>query len=96
MGGGTTPWGAPITHPWNEEEAMSMETARQDLVRRIQRFVRALERNKRQPNRREAYYALVAMECLEAGDHEQGEQRMRNAEQVAALPTSVATLRGIH
>ena len=72
------------------------ETARQDLVRHIQRFVAILERNRRQPNRREAYHALVALECLQAGDYEQGEQAMLNAEQLVALPASVAALRGIH
>lgn len=72
------------------------DTARQDLVRRIQRFVTALERVKRQPNRREAYHALVALECLQGGDYEQGEQAMRNAEQVAALPPEVAMAPGIH
>ena len=72
------------------------KTARQDLVRHIQRFLTTLERVKRPPNRREAYYVLVALEYLEAGDYEQGEQAMRNGEQLVPLPPTVAILRGIH
>ena len=72
------------------------ETARQDLVRRIQRFMKALERMRRQPNRREAYHTLVALECLAAGHHDEGEAAMSRAEQVAALPPAVAALPGIH
>ena len=72
------------------------ETARQDLVRHIQRFVAILERNRRQPNRREAYHVLVALECLEAGRYEQGEAAMRDAGRLVALPTPVAALQGIH
>lgn len=72
------------------------EAARQDLVRRIQRFVEILERNRRHPNRREAYHTLVALEHLAAGDYEQGEQAMRNAEQLVVLPAEVAGMRGIH
>src|SRR5258708_2320903 len=72
------------------------ETARGDLVRHIQRFVAILERNRRQPNRREAYYVLVALERLEEGDYERAEQAMRDAEHLAALPTSVIGLQGIH
>lgn len=77
-------------------ESPVSETARRDLVRHIQRFVAILERNRRQPNRREAYHVLVALECLEAGDCERGEQEMRDAEHLVALPTPVAGLQGIH
>jgi len=72
------------------------ETARQNLVRHIQRFVAILERNRRQPNRREAYHVLVALECLEGGDYERGEAAMRDAGRLAALPAAVAGLPGIH
>jgi hypothetical protein len=72
------------------------DTARQDLVRRIERLVKALERMRRQPNRREAYHALVALECLDGEHYEEGERAMGRAEQVTALPPAVATLPGIH
>lgn len=78
------------------DESPESETARRDLVRHIQRFVATLERNRRQPNRREAYHVLVALECLEAGDHERGEAAMRDAGRLVALPAAVAGLRGIH
>jgi len=72
------------------------EAARRDLVRHIQRFVAVLERNRRQPNRREGYYVLVALEHLQEGDYERGEQAMRDAEHLVALPASVIGLQGIH
>ena len=78
------------------DESPVLETARRDLVRHIQQFVAILERNRRQPNRREAYHVLVALECLEAGDHERGEAAMRDAGRLATLPASVAGLQGIH
>ncbi len=78
------------------DESPVLETARRDLVRHIQQFVAILERNRRQPNRREAYHVLVALECLEAGDHERGEAAMRDAGPLVALPTPVAGLQGIH
>ncbi len=62
----------------------------------IQRFVAILERNRRQPNRREAYHVMVALECLQARDYERGEQAMRDAEHLVALPASVAGLQGLH
>ncbi len=72
------------------------ETAQQNLVRHIQRFLAILERNRRQPNRREAYHVLVALECLQDGDYEGGEQAMRDAGHLVAIPTPVAGLPGIH
>lgn len=68
--------------------------AAQNLTRRLQRFVDALERVRRPPNRREAYHALVALECLQAEHYEQGDEAMRRVEHLTALPPEVATQRG--
>ncbi len=70
--------------------------APQQLVQRIERFVATLERVRRQPNRREAYHVLVALECFEAGDFSGGDQAMLNAERLTALPAAVAAMSGIH
>lgn len=72
------------------------EAERDNLVRHIKAFVEILERNSRQPTRREAYHCLLALEYLEVGDYERAEQAMRNAEHLVPLPASVAALRGIH
>jgi len=66
------------------------------LAQRIERFVAALERARRQPNRREAYHVLVALEHFEAGDFPAGEQAMTDAEQLTALPAAVVAIAGIH
>ena len=74
----------------------ALEMAREDLIRRIRRFVAILERVRRQPNRREAYHVLFALECLQAGNYEEGEKAMRNAEHVVALPAALSGVQGIH
>jgi hypothetical protein len=68
--------------------------AAQNLTRRLQRFVDALERVRRPPNRREAYHALVALEYLQAGQYEQGDEAMQRVEHLTALPPEVAIQRG--
>ena len=68
-----------------------MSEAAQNLTRRLQRFVDALDRVRRPPNRREAYHALVALECLQAGHYEQGDEAMLRVEHVTAIPREVAT-----
>jgi hypothetical protein len=72
------------------------ETAREGLIRHVRRFVSILEGFRRQPNRREAYHVLVALECLQAGNYEEGEKAMRDAEHLIALPAEVSGLLGIH
>ena len=74
----------------------AMEMGREDLIRRIRRFVAILERVRRQPNRREAYHVLLALQCLQAGSYEEGEQAMRDAEHVVALPAALSGVQGIH
>ena len=68
--------------------------AAQNVVRRLQRFVDALERARRPPNRREAYHALAALECLQAGRYEHCDEAMLRVEHLTALPPEVAIRRG--
>lgn len=63
-----------------------------DVAQRIGRFLRGLERARRQPNRREAYHLRLALEHLRAGQHADGDMAMANAERCAPLPTQVASL----
>jgi hypothetical protein len=70
------------------------ETLR-ELAQRLEPQVKALERVKRDPNRREAYYLLVALDCLKAGASEDGLEAMLKAERVAPLPAAAAR-RGPH
>jgi hypothetical protein len=74
----------------------AVEMAREDLIRRIRRFVAILERARRQPNRREAYHVLFALECLQGGKYEEGGKAMRDAEHVVALPAALSGVQGIH
>jgi hypothetical protein len=69
------------------------ETLR-ELARRLERQVKALERAKRDPNRREAYYLLAALECLKSGASGEGLEAMLKAERVAPLPPAAAVQRG--
>lgn len=66
------------------------------LVRRIHRFIQVLERFKRQPGRREAYYALLAIDCLRDGRFGDGAEAMNAAERVEAIPMTVSDLPGLH
>lgn len=66
-------------------------TARRALVHRIHRFVRALEKVQRPPNRREVYYLTQALQCLNEGTYEDGEAAMLDAERRAPLPPDVST-----
>jgi hypothetical protein len=72
----------------------SASDALRDLAQRLERQVKALERAKRDPNRREAYYLLAALECLKSGASEEGLEAMLKAERVAPLPPAAATQRG--
>jgi hypothetical protein len=74
----------------------AVEMAREDLVRRIRPFVAILERVRRQPNRREAYHVLFALECPQAGNYQEGGKAMSDAEHVVALPAALSGVQGIH
>jgi hypothetical protein len=67
-------------------------TARRDAARRIGRFLRGLERARRQPNRREAYHLRIALDHLRAEQYADSTAAMVNAERCAPLPAHVAGL----
>ena len=70
---------------------ISPETAaRAALAQRVDRFVRALERVRRHPNRREAYHVIVALQHLSAGQYQEGDEAMTRAERVAPIPAPAA------
>jgi hypothetical protein len=62
------------------------------LARRIDRFVRGLERAKRPPNRREGFHILQALRCLRDGAPAAGLAAIADAERVAPLPADAAAL----
>jgi superfamily II DNA or RNA helicase len=66
--------------------------ARPDVAQRIGRFLRGLERARRQPNRREAYHLRLALERLRAQEYSESDAAMLNAERCAPLPAQVASL----
>jgi hypothetical protein len=63
-----------------------------DVAQRIGRFLRGLERARRQPNRREAYHLRLALEHLRSERYAGSDEAMKNAERCAPLPAQVATL----
>lgn len=67
-----------------------LAVARAALVQRIDRFIRALERVKRSPNRRETYHLIDALQHLTAGRLEDGESAMARAERLDPLPAHAA------
>lgn len=73
-----------------------LESSRTDLSRRIHRSVLVLERYKRAPSRREAYYVLLAIECLRDGRFGDGAEAMNAAERVDAIPMTVSDMPGLH
>lgn len=72
------------------------DATRSILCQRIHRFLLVLERYKRNPNRREAYYILSALECLQEERYAEGVEAIRSAEHVAPIPEGVALMRGLH
>ncbi len=66
------------------------------LSRRIHRFLVVFERYGRRPNRREAYYLMLAIECLKDARYEDGEAAMSAAERVDAVPEPAASTSGLH
>jgi hypothetical protein len=75
---------------------MNSATHWQQLAQRLDRLVAGLERAKRDPNRREAYYALLALEYLQTGEVEKGIDAVLRAERFASLPPEIALQRGSH
>ncbi len=73
---------------------MNSATHWQQLAQRLDRLVAGLERAKRDSNRREAYYTLLALESLQTGEVEKGMEAVLRAERLAALPPEIALQRG--
>ena len=67
-------------------------TPHPDVALRIGRFLRGLERARRQPNRREAYHLRLALEHLRTEQYADSDEAMKNAERCAPLPAQVASL----
>lgn len=72
------------------------DATRHSLCQRIHRFVLVLERFRRNPNRREAYHVLSAIEALREGRYEAGIEAIRAAEHVEPIPDGLAVLPGLH
>lgn len=72
------------------------DATRHLLCQRIHRFVLVLERFRRNPNRREAYHILSAIESLREGRFDAGMDAVRAAEHVAPIPEGLALLPGLH
>ena len=60
------------------------------ILQRVRRTLVGIERARRQPNRREAYYICMAMEHLHAGRLSESEEALRNAERIAPIPPDIA------
>jgi hypothetical protein len=67
-------------------------TPRRRVAQRIDRFLRGLQRARRQPNRREGYHLRDALEHLAGGQVEACEASVLRAERMEPLPASVAAL----
>jgi hypothetical protein len=78
------------------DESPKPEDARHALALRIDRFLRGLERAKRQPNRRESYHVVEALDLLKEARYADGNAAMTRAERVAPLPETAARQFGRH
>ena len=78
------------------DESPIPEPARHALALRIDRFLRGLERAKRQPNRRESYHVVEALDLLKEARYADGAAAMTRAERVAPLPEAAARQFGKH
>lgn len=76
----------------NTNPAAEEGTPHRDVAQRIGRFLRGLERARRQPNRREAYHLRLALEHLRSSQFADSDEAMKNAERCAPLPAQVASL----
>lgn len=68
----------------------SPKKVRQLVVSRLQAMLRGLERARRQPNRREAYYMCQAIEHLEADRLSESEEAVLRAAHMSPLPADQA------
>ncbi|WP_147156380.1 hypothetical protein [Reyranella soli] len=75
-----------------EPATSDQELSRAALAQRISKLLAALERAKRQPNRREAYHLREALEMIENERYVDAEAAVIKAEHLAPLPAHVAKL----
>jgi hypothetical protein len=71
---------------------VSQKAVAHALCARMQRFLAALERARRQPNRRETFYLREALYWIELGDLAQAEASIGKAQLGTQLPASVASM----
>jgi hypothetical protein len=64
----------------------ALATARRNVAERIDRFLTGLERARRLPNRRELFWLRGALENLEEGRYQAGEEAMDKAERTTPIP----------
>ena len=74
------------------DNAPAAPTERDALSDRIHRFIRGLERAKRQANRRESHHLVAALTCLRDGRYEAGHAAMMDADRLAPIPPEAAGL----
>jgi hypothetical protein len=68
----------------------ALATARRNVVDRIDRFLTALQRAKRAPNRRELYWLRLALLNLQEGQYPAGEDAADKAERTLPVPERAA------
>lgn len=78
------------------DESPIPDGARHALALRIDRFLRGLERARRQPNRRESYHVVEALDLLREARYADGDAALTRAERVAPLPEAAARQFGQH
>lgn len=91
-----SPFGVARLEKVRYHHGMAAEATRQSLSQRVHRFVLVLERYKRNPNRREAYHVLSAIDCLKEERYDAGMAAIRAAEHVEPIPDGVVLMRGLH
>src|SRR5579862_483917 len=61
-------------------------TARRNVADRFERFLKGLQRARRQPNRRELFWLRHALASLDEADYPAGEDAMDKAERALPIP----------
>jgi hypothetical protein len=68
------------------QNSTARATARRNVADRVDRFLKGLERAKRQPNRRELFWLREALANLQEGQYPAGEEAMDKAERALPVP----------
>jgi hypothetical protein len=66
------------------------------IVQRLHRLLQGIERARRNPNRREAYYLSLAIEHVQAGELGESEAALGRAERVDPIPPAIAVQTGLN